>query len=51
MNSENVLQLGCPHIPKQIKKSGIFQGLPCIILLCSECKTDPDLANFQEKKI
>jgi hypothetical protein len=48
MNSTLVLQLGCSHQPKVVKKRGILTGQICEILVCVDCKNDPDLKNFEE---
>lgn len=44
-------QLGCSHHPKVVRKKGILNGSTCEILVCSTCRSDSDLENFQEEKL
>jgi len=45
----NTFSLGCPHEPKSFKKIGNVLGNLCEILVCKNCKNNPDLENFQEE--
>lgn len=49
--NHNVILLGCSHLPKVVKKKGILNDNLCEILVCSECRDDSDLSNFQEEKL
>ena len=44
----NFFKMECLHDPKVLKKKGTLAGTPCEILVCSECKNDPDLQKFEE---
>lgn len=44
----NFFKMKCLHDPKVTKKKGILAGTPCEILVCNECKDDPDLQKFEE---
>ena len=43
--------LSCKHIPKKYKKIGVIFDFSCEILVCEDCKNNPDIQNFQEEAI
>jgi len=50
-NSTLTISLSCKHTPKIIKKIGKINNQLCEILVCKDCRNDPDLRNFSEEKL